>query len=378
MNNPFTYDCIIAGAGCAGLSLAVKLKEILPPQAKVLIVEQTKHKGNDRTWCFWSKEEHPWYEKAIKKQWSSFVVKNRQEEASYSLAPYRYNLIRSQDFYSLCLSILKTDSRFEWLYETMISVQTMDSIAVLKTSGGEYRAGMLFNSAIRSLSLRSNQVNFIQHFKGWMIRAETPIIDEERPVFMDFSVDQKNDCRFVYVIPFSKTEALVEYTGFSEHAWSDEEYDETLRDYVSQYLKGAPYTITETEKGQIPMTEGVFENPFGDKVINIGTAGGSSKPSTGYTFYFIQKHIAELIQQLQTKSNPRYGIRKARFQWYDSVLLKVLKHKLVASDSLFVKLFRQNATIDLLDFLNEESSISQELRIMNSVDRGKFIAAMFR
>ena len=48
------------------------------------------------------------------------------------------------------------------------------------------------------------------------------------------------------------------------------------------------YTIVEEEFGVIPMTNTNFPF-FKDGMYYIGTAGGQTKASTGYTFRFIQK-----------------------------------------------------------------------------------------
>jgi thioredoxin reductase len=48
-----TYDFIIAGGGLAGLSLAYYLSQSSLENAKILIIDQSEKKENDKTWCFW-------------------------------------------------------------------------------------------------------------------------------------------------------------------------------------------------------------------------------------------------------------------------------------------------------------------------------------
>jgi lycopene beta-cyclase len=54
---------------------------------------------------------------------------------------------------------------------------------------------------------------------------------------MDFRVDQQGGTTFVYVMPFTETKALVEYTLFTETLLQPQQYDEALKNYISEYLK---------------------------------------------------------------------------------------------------------------------------------------------
>lgn len=379
MNQDLTYDYIIAGMGCAGLSLAMQLKESGVIFDRVLLIDKDLKTKNDRTWCFWTKEKTNWFDEVVCKKWQHFSFKSDDFEKRFDLNPYSYVMVRGLDFYEHCLTELKKDARFEFITDEILALKSESDWAVLKTSERTYKAPYIFNSAFRTLSVKKNQINYVQHFKGWIVESPEPVFDEACPVFMDFSPEQQNDCRFVYVIPFSKTKALVEYTGFSERAISTVAYNEALDNYLTTNLKLASYNILETEQGEIPMTEGDFTNPYGERIINIGTAGGNSKPSTGYTFYFIQKHTAAIIQQLKNKSKKiEVRPREKRFLLYDKILLDVLNKKTVAAKEVFTALFQKNDLNHLLAFLNEESTIKQDLKIMRSVPLAAFAASAIR
>ena len=54
------YDYIIAGSGCAGLSLLHKILQTPSLQNKsILVIDKDQKKSNDRTWCFWEKNPGP-------------------------------------------------------------------------------------------------------------------------------------------------------------------------------------------------------------------------------------------------------------------------------------------------------------------------------
>lgn len=373
------YDYIIAGTGCAGLSLAMQLKRSQIDFKKVLLVDQEIKNKNDRTWCFWTKQKTNWFDDIVHRRWSKFEFRGQEANMVLELAPYEYMLVKGIDFYNYCLEELRTDNRFEFLADTIESINTTNNKAILKTANYAFAAKIIFNSAIRTHSKEAAHVNYVQHFKGYVIESDEEVFDSECPVFMDFSVHQKSDCRFVYLIPFSKKRALVEYTGFSKTGLTDEEYDEELKKYISDHLKLEDYKIIETEKGEIPMAESKFTNPFGSRVVNIGTAGGYSKASTGYTFYFIQKNTEKIIQQLLKDKNfvsPIDG--EQRYKYYDKILLDVIDHKRMEPRKIFEILFSKNPTANLLAFLNEESSIKQDLSIMNSVPKLQFVTSAIK
>jgi len=373
------YDYIIAGMGCAGLSLAIQLKRSSLNFSKVLLIDKDLKNKNDRTWCFWTKEKNNWFDEIVFKRWNKFSFKGDLFEKEITLNPYSYLMIKGIDFYDFCLNELKNDSRFEILTDEIKEINSKDAFAILKTKDHTYSCNYLFNSAFRTLNKKANHINYVQHFKGWLIETEMDSFNADCPVFMDFSIKQHNDCRFVYVIPFSKTKALIEYTGFSDTGLNDDFYDKELKNYIQNTLNITTYKIIETEKGDIPMVESDFINPFGDRVVNIGTAGGSSKPSTGYTFYFIQKNTKYIIHQLETGSSKLVSQkRKKRFLLYDKILLEVLDKKEISAKNVFTDLFRKNKIKNLLAFLNEESSVAQDLLIMNSVSKKHFIKASLK
>ncbi|HEY1022191.1 MAG TPA: lycopene cyclase family protein, partial [Flavisolibacter sp.] len=92
------YDYIIAGAGCAGLSLAMHMLHEEGLQAKrMLLVDEAPKQHNDRTWCFWEKEAGL-FEPVVCKQWDTLWFHSTAFSKALSIAPYRYKMIRGIDF----------------------------------------------------------------------------------------------------------------------------------------------------------------------------------------------------------------------------------------------------------------------------------------
>jgi lycopene beta-cyclase len=111
-------------------------------------------------------------------------------------------------------------------------------------------------------------------------------------------------------------------------------------------------------------------------VYNIGTRGGRTKASTGYTFSFIQKHSENIVQALITQKK-LIDINDAskRFKFYDRVLLQALINGKPGGKEIFSRLFEQNKADSIFKFLDNESSIAEELAIIKTLQTVPFLKA---
>ena len=192
---------------------------------------------------------------------------------------------------------------------------------------------------------------------------------------MDFDRDQKDETRFIYVLPFSSKIALVEYTLFSEKIISDQDYEKGIKDYLSK--QGIEkYNIIEKEKGNIPMTCFPFEKSNTNKLIYIGTAGGWTKPSTGYTIKNAIEKTKEIVSLIKSNKPLENFNKRNRFWYYDLILLDVLKSTNGDGYKAFSYMFKRNNPIKILKFLDEKTSLFEELPILLSVNKIPFIKAL--
>ena len=100
-------------------------------------------------------------------------------------------------------------------------------------------------------------------------------------------MNKKNDVHFFYTLPFKKNKALVETTWLSDlKDQSLMDYDTQLENYIKNNLGIKEYKIRYTEKGAIPLFQPLVKK--NNNKINIGSAGGMTRLSTGYTFLNIQ------------------------------------------------------------------------------------------
>jgi lycopene beta-cyclase len=106
------------------------------------------------------------------------------------------------------------------------------------------------------------------------------------------------------VLPLDTRRALIEFTIFSEHLLPKNQYDIEVKAYINKYLGLKEYKVMHEEFGVIPMTDHAFPVNTGKHIIHIGTAGGQTKASTGYTFRRIQQHSQALVQTLTQTGKP--------------------------------------------------------------------------
>ena len=193
---------------------------------------------------------------------------------------------------------------------------------------------------------------------------------------MDFRVSQDHGTTFVYVMPLTKRKGLVEYTLFTEKLLNDDQYVDGLKQYIKDYLKDVPFKVEEEEFGIIPMTSAKFKRVDGN-IMFIGTAGGQTKASSGFTIMFIQKQSAMIVEQLKKTRKPFYHLTKMdqRYHWFDKVLLNVLIKKRVAGDVVFKKMFQENPIKRIFRFLDNETVLHEEFRLIATLPTIPFLQA---
>jgi len=361
------YDYIIAGCGAAGLQLALTMSEDSFFQNKlILLIDADNKRANDRTWCWWEVGRGRW-DDIITKSWKHADFMSDTFENTIDLGDYSYKMLRSADFYAHARGKLRGCENIEWRTETVIEIKEQSDGAVVVTSDGSYQSKAVFNSIIdlKAEAAASTHPWIHQHFVGWFIRTKEPRFDDSCFTMMDFRIPQRNNTRFMYVLPTSKHEALFEYTLFSGNLLARSEYEEGIRDYLTRAGIGE-YEIVEQEAGIIPMTTHPFHGKNTAHVLHIGSAGGWTKASTGYTFYLSGKLAARLCAHLKKGTSLTSFHRKSRFAFYDAVVLDVLQRRNDLGAAFFTSVYKHNPIDRVFRFLNEESSLPEELQIIRS------------
>ena len=373
------YDYIITGAGCAGLSLLYRiLKDPILSTKKILVIDKTEKNSNDRTWCYWEKGKGL-FEPIVTHEWKELEFLSPDFTRRFKLEHFSYKMIQGIDFYNYVFDFSKGFENVTFKYENIDQIKTDNDGVFVKTDIAKYTAEFVFNSTGLFNPEMNIQNSLLQHFEGWVIKTKTPSFNNQIGTLMDFRLDQKYGATFMYVLPITNEEALVEYTLFSEKLLKKEQYKVELENYIKDYLKIEEYEISHKEFGIIPMSLAKFSrSPAGEKrIINIGTAGGYTKASSGYTFQFIQKHTEKMVNNLQKGNHPNSKItfREKMFKWYDRTLLEVIMSGKMTGKEIFSIMFKEISPEKILAFLDNESSFKDEIKIMKSLPKIPFLVA---
>jgi lycopene beta-cyclase len=372
------YDYIIIGAGAAGLLLADALgKDAFFKEKSILLLDKDAKQTNDRTWCFWEKNEGD-FDDILFKKWHTIFFAGKKLRQEYAIAPYSYKMIKGEDFYSNYLKKIAQYKNITFLQEEVITLEKTTDHQLIKTPNKTYKAAKVFNSIYdyKEPLLQKKYPVLQQHFIGWFVKTDQSVFNEKTATFMDFSIAQKGNTRFMYILPFSKTEALVEYTLFSEKLLEKTEYEDAIKKYLEEDLGIKTYEITETEKGSIPMTCFNFAQKNTDSLLFIGTAGGWTKASTGYTFMSTSKKVKKLVTHLKSEKPLNTFNKKDKFWFYDLLLLDVLYANNALGQSIFELLFKKRSPQLIFKFLDEETSFLEDFKFISSPPPWPFMKAL--
>ncbi len=357
------YDFIFAGAGASGLALAY----FLPPEAKILLIDRAPKTQNDRTWCFWESLPNP-FDHLVFKRWDDIFFHATDFSSRFKIAPYQYKMIRGIDFYQFMHQELAKRSNVDFVYGQIDQLESDQTQARITVNNRTYCASWAFNSAFRAATT-GNYHSLLQHFKAYLIQTDHDTFDPSAATMMDFRIPQNNETQFVYVLPFDKRTALVEYTLFSSTLLPESEYDTVLNNYIQDFLALTKFQILETEFGVIPMTDAPFPRLHSPRVMNIGIAGGSAKASTGYAFKRLVRQAQAIAKELEQTDSPLFQTASFdRHAWMDSVYLQVLEQKRMGGAAFFSGLFQRNPTTKVLKFLDENTGLLEDLKLMTTVN----------
>ncbi len=376
-----TYDYIMAGGGMAGLSLAYHLTKSSLREKKVLIVDRAPKNENDRTWCFWTR--HPTrFDHIAHRQWNALQFYGPGFSKTFQLTPYRYQMIRGIDFYRETQALLRANPHVEFRYGDVTAIKGGEEQASVTVDGETYHANWVFDSLYLpgTFEIQTEAYHMLwQHFKGWIVKTEQAVFSPDAATLFDFRTPQKGAMRFMYILPLSPNQALVEYTLFSPTLLPDKAYDKALQTYLDDICHCPVYQILEIESGKIPMTDQPFPRFPEPHIMTIGTKGGQVKAATGYAFLRVQKDCRAILESLAAYGHPKtIKHNPYRFNVFDSLMLEVMEKHGGRMAEIFTALFKKNPIQRVFRFLDEEISIAENLAVLASVPPWPFVQALLK
>ena len=387
------YDYIIAGAGGAGLSLLhYLLASPILSNKQILVIDQSLHKSNDRTWCFWEIGDHE-FESLVQHRWDAISIHAESFSKELPTSPFSYKMIQGIDFYNYVMTAAKLKPNVHWVEAAITNITEANADqpqkeVLLEWDGGSAKAKFAFTSILpfqmNNLASASkydsrNQLSihlpFLwQHFKGRTVTFDQPVFDQKVARLMDFNVPQHGATAFMYLLPINEMQALVEYTLFSDQILAISEYDKVLNEYLAKHYPDFTYTIQHEEIGAIPMTQQIFSN-YNAPIYPIGALGLAIKASTGYAFQFIQQQCKSIVAQLEQGSAINTNVHNTRHRFYDAVLLHVLFYHKMEGAQIFKRIFAKNNAATVFKFLSNTSTLWEDIQIMRSLPTRIFLPA---
>ena len=351
------FDYTIIGGGCAGLSLAYELNLHKKLVNKTLaIVEPRQEYKRDKTWSFWKVIDHNFNDCVIK-NWRHFSINSNSGINHLQCDDFPYQSIDSGLFYKKINNELKKNKNISF-YKNIKDINTTNSF--------------IFNSV--PLPIEKNDNNLWQHFCGIEIETKKNIFDESIINLMDFNCEQRESVHFFYTLPYSSNKALIETTWLSKMSNAEKDYDSQLKDYIENNLNIKDYKINYKEVGAIPL----FHTSTFNKInkMDIGTVGGMTRLSTGYTFLNIQeqsKYIRKNIENILKLK--KFEINK-KYQFLDKIFLDVLKNHPKKMPTIFFKMF-QTSPNTVIKFLSNKSNFLEDLTIISKMPKWIFLKELF-
>jgi len=278
----------IVGGGLSGLLTAWRVAE-LNPNVRITVYEAKSEVAGDHTWSFndtdVSSELYEWLTPFIRYNWPRYDVRFPKRKRTLEIG------YCSGDSQSLCAAIvdLRKSGRIEVHTNRRVELSDIDADAVLDARGYQPR---------------EDEYPGWQKFVGHTIRTKIPH-GINHPVIMDATVEQVDGYRFVYLLPFSETDLLVEDTYFSDTPnLSTNEIGGRIADYIAE--KGwSDHEVIRTEQGVLPMMMATDRN---DDSAQIGLRGGFAVAATGFTVPHaveLADHIAKTIAKTGVNAAPK-------------------------------------------------------------------------
>lgn len=374
------YDFLFIGLGASNSLILLSLIKHNQLHGKKIGIIEPEHKNiNDKTFCFWAKPTDDIVialKPIISYQYKKVKIVNKEQDIESQ--PYHY--IKSLDLYNYTLEALKP-YQIDIFRDAAFKFHTENNIQCIKTkSGNVYKTKFALDSRPPSLEKLPHQDIYLhQSFYGLHIKCEEHKFNKDSFEMMNFNIEQNNYTQFVYTLPFSENEALVELTRFGKDKIELEYAQKLLHKYITQEIGN--YSIIDTETGCIPMTSFRNNPNQNTNILNTGSGANLIKPSTGYGFkkmFEFANLTAEVIKKNDYKTFNKTNLTSAsRFKFYDKLLLIILLYWPAEGKKIFTQLFTKKNISSVFLFLDEKTTLIQDINIFVKLPILTFIKSLF-
>jgi lycopene beta-cyclase len=340
-------DIVILGAGLAGLTLATKL---LSRSSGLNVIVIGPEDTRNQYVSFWiDKDESTPFTPFLLQKWqrwgfnhakSGFITQSSQQKSYVSMDARMYKAhLERQLERTPCQRIRArvTDVRVNsGSCDIHMGAETLTAATVIDTRPP-----------------RIPETTLKQQFWGATVDLSRAH-GISAPILMDFDVKPIADdgITFIYILPLSSSQLLVEATTFSTHPQSVRDYKDCVSQWVINNLSSeVKLDSGQSEVGILPMGPVL---PIEPELPNCGLAGGAARPSTGYAFTGTERQTERLVMRILAGLAPDTKTPfSARANWMDKVFLRVAKRQPERLIELFMAMAQRLSGDDFADFLSD-------------------------
>ncbi len=374
---------LILGAGCAGLSLALALLEAGVREEIVLVDRRTEFR-HDRTWCFWSTAPPVAGAALATHRWSGWrMVAGDGRATVHRSARHPYLHVPADRFYAAALARLERAPNVRLrLGERVLGVSEVGAGVTVRTTGGDLEGDLACDAMGGAGPLNRGRtagaVELAQRFLGQEVETERPVFDPGVATLMDFrAAPAAGDAlRFVYVLPFTPTRALVEDTGLGGGPVPAADRRAAIARFLAEVLDAGAVTVCREERGTLPMTTHTFPTVRGPRLFAVGAAAGALRPSTGYAFVRLQRHVRAVARAVASGAPVPAQLGRDRHRRLDALFLRALAADPSGAQRHMLALMRGVGADGFARFMTDASDLRDEAAVIAALARPGFLRAM--
>lgn len=373
----------ILGAGCAGTLLALELRR-QKFAGRIELFDTRSSFDREQRWCFWRERGRRSPDTPIDREWESWkVIDPAGREIRRRSTRFLYSHVHAPAFFAANHGRLGSDpgtklhlgcrvdgvsraSRSGYHLTTQRGAVSVDQIIDARHQGAAAYARLM----------ASGETSVWQSFVGRSGEFTTGYFDPQAATLMDFRLACPEGLLFGYVLPSSRTEALVEVAVLGPTPVPPTRLKNLLDEYIGLCGNGSFQTSAQ-EEGVLPMSTTKFStgDPLG--ILNIGAGGGSLRPSSGYAFGNILRDTAAWARAVRTGQRPLPPRLARKYRGMDAVFLRLLRDQPAVVQQAFLAMFEHVSPDRLIRFLTENSSVVDDLLLGWQMPRKEFLRAAF-
>jgi lycopene beta-cyclase len=289
-------------------------------------------------------------------------------------------MVSSKDFYDAALTEITQVPQIRLDMGTPVEgdVFKRNGLWHVATTKGEYSAPWILDTRPGThppdgLSA-SHQPMLWQSFLGKEITVGEDLFDEGCAELMNFSEGTPESILFLYVLPYSKREALVEATVFGPQPLGAADLEQPFRTLARERLNGSSQTTGRAEHGILPMGVPVENLRVDPTYVRAGLMAGGARPSSGYAFQRIWRWSQACASALAEGRPPIPHPRDTTLtRAMDSLFLRVLRAYPKLAPDLFLSLFSKVDPVRMARFMSDRGTLADCAAIIASLPSSPFL-----